>query len=130
MIGLLWSGLSLAVTLQIRDVVPDGKPVIIGIFSDGSSFPTLSRASRTLTVPASAGSLTVDLGALGPGAWAVAVHHDQNNNGDLDFRWLPPGPAEGTSASCPSRPFAMPSWGSCQFVVTDGQQEVRLQMWY
>ena len=32
---------------------------------------------------------------LPPGEYALGLLHDENNNGDLDFKWFPPGPKGG-----------------------------------
>lgn len=121
-------GLAGPLTVELTGVVPDGQPLIVALFDASGGFPKAERAVRTRVVPASATTLRIELGEVGAGAWAVTVHHDEDADGQLDFSWLPPGPAEGTSASCPSRPFAMPTWGACS-VVPDGSP-LRLTMWY
>lgn len=129
----LWAlGAALAGTVQVelRGLVADGRPVHVRLFNDADAFPSPARAVRTVSTTATATTLTVDLGELAPGRWAVSVHHDQDSDGELDFRWLPPGPAEGTSASCTSRPLAIPAWDSCSVQVGAAAQTLRLVMWY
>lgn len=119
-----------AATLEITGLSADGAPLVVGLYDTSEGFPASESATRTLTATASASTVTVDLGELPPGTWAVTVHHDQNSNGELDFRWLPPGPSEGTSATCADKPFALPSWDDCSFVVADDQPSLSVAMWY
>ncbi|HNC97643.1 MAG TPA: DUF2141 domain-containing protein [Myxococcota bacterium] len=132
MISLLLAAAQAAeVHLELVGVRADGKPIEVALFSsEQEGFPKMDRAVRRLQVVASAATLVLPLGELGAGDWAVAVHHDQNANGSLDFSWFPPGPSEGTSASCGSRPFAMPSWSACHFQVAAESLKQRLEMWY
>lgn len=132
MIGLLllptWAA---EVQLELVGLRPDGQPVEVAIFSaENAGFPKMEKAVRRLRAVASSSTLLLPLGELALGDWAIAVHHDQNANGELDFSWFPPGPAEGTSASCQSRPFAMPSWSACHFLVAPEGIKQRLEMWY
>lgn len=119
-----------AATVEITGLTADGAPVVVGVFQTAEGFPAVESATRTVQTTASTETITVDVGELGPGTWAVTVHHDQNANGELDFRWLPPGPSEGTSASCAAKPFALPSWDACWFVVESEQPSLYLTMWY
>jgi uncharacterized protein (DUF2141 family) len=132
MIGLIVASAQAAeVQLELVGVLADGKPIEVALFSsDQEGFPKIEKALRRLQVVASATTLVVPLGELVPGDWAIAVHHDQNANGELDFSWFPPGPSEGTAASCSSRPFAMPAWSACHFQVATESLKQRLEMWY
>lgn len=126
----LGAALAGTVTVELRGLVADGRPVHLRLFNQEDAFPSPTRAVRTVSTTATATTLTVDLGELPPGRWAVSVHHDQDADGELDFRWLPPGPAEGTSASCASKPLAIPSWDGCSVQVGAGALVLRLEMWY
>ena len=119
-----------SIDLEITGVEVDGAPVIVGLFDSASALPHAERAARTVTLPASQSTLRVHVDDLAPGSWGVTVHHDQNGDGKLNFRWFPPGPSEGTSASCPRRPLAMPTWGSCSFALTEGGALTQLVIWY
>ena len=119
-----------ALDVEIRGLRPDGGPVIVALFSARAGFPRMQAAQRRITVRADAEIMRVPLGEVGSGVWALAVHHDQDGDGVLDFRWFPPGPAEGTSASCPRRPLAMPAWSSCSFLVGSTPMLRTLEMWY
>ena len=129
---LLWAAAAVAGPLRvtIAGVEPDGQPLIVALFDSSEAFPDGVRARQRWTLAATAETLSLDLGDVPAGTLAITVHHDQDADGELDFRWLPPGPAEGTSASCARRPLAIPTWRSCSFVVSEELQDLRLQLWY
>lgn len=129
---ILWAAAAVAGPMRVTlaGVEPDGQPLVVALFDSAEAFPEDARAKRRWTLAATAETLTLDLGEVAPGTWAITVHHDQDADGELDFRWLPPGPSEGTSASCARRPLAIPTWRSCSFEVSEGPQDLRLQLWY
>ena len=63
--------------------------------------PTRLKPGQGVTrqVVAISGSAVSVALALPPGSYAVSVYHDADRDGELDFRWLPPGPAEGSGVS-------------------------------
>ena len=67
-------------------------------------------------VPLSGDTLELRFEGLPPGTYAVSVIHDENKNGELDFQWLPPGPAEGSGVSndAPAS-FGPPSFADSAF---------------
>lgn len=131
MTALLLAGLARAATVEVAvdGLVPDGAPVIVALFTGSSGFPTIERAAAVQRTVASATRVSVRFEGVADGTVAVAVHHDQDGDGTLDFRWLPPGPAEGTSASCAERPLAIPRWSACSRAVS-GDAALVLSMWY
>jgi uncharacterized protein (DUF2141 family) len=125
-------GLSMAATIQLKldGVVADGMPLRVAVFNSEESWLEEGGTERVFTVAAGTDTVTLDLGELPAGRWAVSVHHDQDDDGEIDFGWLPPGPTEGTSASCSSRPLTVPSWKGCSFEVTDQDAVLTMEMWY
>jgi uncharacterized protein (DUF2141 family) len=79
---------------------PGGKPTAI------ASVPKLAGAYAICTFP-----------AVPPGTYAIAVLHDENNNGKLDTNWLGI-PDEGYGASNNHlHTFSAPTFGESRFVV-------------
>jgi uncharacterized protein (DUF2141 family) len=75
---------------------------------------------RTERVAARAGQVSVTFGEVAPGAYAVQVHHDQNNNGKMDFTFFGL-PKEPYGFSRDAKPMlAPPKFDSASFEVTDG----------
>lgn len=62
-----------------------------------------TQAVLTRTLPAAPKGVEFDLGDLPPGIYGIAAFHDENKNGEVDMRWLPPGPSEGIAISNEAR---------------------------
>jgi len=84
--------------------------------------------SRKIT----ATSMTFSFNRLKPGAYAVSVLHDLNENGQMDMRWLPwPKPLEGVAASRNPRPRAgPPTWKGSVFDLGREGKSITVKMYY
>ena len=80
-------------TISITGIKPAKGKVIITIYRDSDSWlkPKLAVASRSIS---SSGVEAATHFSLSPGSYAIQAFQDENDNGKLDMRWLPPGPAE------------------------------------
>jgi uncharacterized protein (DUF2141 family) len=117
------------ITAEITGLTADQATVHVALFLADSGFPKMEKAERSTTVVADAVTKAVRFDGVPAGTYAVALHHDTDGDGDIDFRWFPPGPAEGTSASCADKPLAIPRWKKCNFAVA-GDTTVQLPLWY
>jgi len=115
----------------------EGKPVTVTYFvhariqgipnSDGVISASLckrknftKKGCRTLRVPAQQGHVSVSFSGVAPGAYAVQVHHDQNDNGKMDFTFFGL-PKEPYGFSRDAKPLlAPPKFDSASFEVSDG----------
>ncbi|WP_293980860.1 DUF2141 domain-containing protein [Sphingobium sp.] len=81
---------------------------------------------RSFAVPAKSGQ--IPLGMLTPGQYAIAIIHDENNNGRLDtFAGIP---REGVGFSRnPALHFGAPSFRSASFAIAGSavEQDIRLK---
>lgn len=92
---------------------PGGKPFSI------ASVTKLDRASATCVFP-----------GVRPGTYAIAVLHDENNNGKLDTNWLGI-PKEGYGASNNKlHTFSAPTFTESRFVVARGDVELAISLKY
>lgn len=126
-VGLLAAGAALTIAAapagqsQSLDIVLDGLrstrgQVMVCVTRSPAYFPDCSHDpdKRHLIVPARAG--VASLGAVAPGAYAIAIVHDENGNGRLDtFAGIP---REGVGFSRnPTIRFGAPSFRSSSFAV-------------
>lgn len=93
--------------------------VQVCLTGDARHFPDCNgdSASRHLTVPAAAAA-DLRFDGLAPGAYAIALFHDENGDGKLDTRFGMPTEGFGFSNN-PRSWFGAPSFASARFAVTD-----------
>lgn len=117
-------------TVRIEGVRSTAGVVQLALFRTADGFPEdAAKAARTLTVKA-AGTLVVTVD-LEPGTWALAVLHDENENGRLD-RGLFGVPKEGVGASNHPRGLrGVPRFDDARFDVRAAavSMAVRLSYW-
>jgi len=118
------------VVIRLDGVQVDGAPLVLRVFATEKTYPDFGEEVRILTVPASSATIEMRVRDLAPGRYGFTVHHDHDADGELDFSVLPPGPAEGTAASCVKKPVMVPRWSNCSVEVPAGGTELRLAMWY
>lgn len=59
--------------------------VRVMLFDSDKDYRDLDRPKLTLRVPALDGAPTYRIGGLAPGSYAVAAHHDRDNDGDVEY---------------------------------------------
>jgi len=108
----------------------DGQ-AIVEIYSAEETWLKQGQGVARQLLPITGGVLTARFEGLPPGAYAVSVIHDENKNGELDFQWLPPGPAEGSGVSndAPAS-FGPPSFSDSLFTLGAEGATISLTMRY
>ena len=131
---MLLSALSAAqagdVVIRLDGVQTDGAPLVLRVFATEETYPHWGEEVRSLTVPASSATIEMRVSDLAPGRYGFTIHHDHDADGELDFAFLPPGPSEGTAASCTKKPLMAPRWSNCSVQVPADGAELHLPMWY
>ena len=86
------------------------------LYASAAGFPQDAAAAlRKVTAPISANEATCRFSGVQPGAYAVAVVHDENNNGRLDRNFMGI-PTEGVGASNdPHSHFGPPKYQDARF---------------
>ena len=80
------------------------------------------------SAPARVGAVTVRIGGVPPGTYAVVAYHDENDNGHVDRNFLGiPTEAVGFSRDAPDR-LGPPSWNDAAFVVAPGGAQIELTL--
>ncbi|MCB9744289.1 MAG: DUF2141 domain-containing protein [Alphaproteobacteria bacterium] len=108
------------VTLEVRAVGfrnLDGQ-ALVEVFAAEESWLEQGQGVARQVLPITGPDLSARFEGLPAGTYAVSVIHDANMNGELDFRWLPPGPAEGSGVSndAPAS-FGPPSFKDSRFTL-------------
>ncbi len=102
-------------TVQITGIRNADGQVAVALFNSGRDFPEQAGAHAGQLTPARKGTVSVTFKNLRPGIYAVAVLHDENKNGKMDFN-LVGMPTEGYGFSNDaSAPFGPPSFDEAAF---------------
>ena len=102
----------------------------LALFASAEGFPRqTSQAVRTLRLPVSGATASFSFESLPPGSYALAVYHDENNNGQLDKNFFGlPTERYGFSNNARSMMFFPPSFGAARFVVTGAGTAIVLKL--
>ena len=102
----------------------------LALFASAEGFPRqTSQAVRTLRLPVSGATVSFSFESLPPGSYALAVYHDENNNGQLDKNFFGlPTERYGFSNNARSMMFFPPSFGAARFVVTGAGTAIVLKL--
>ncbi len=79
---------TLRLTVHIKQLRSDRGRLAVALFTDPRDFPDQKRALRGKLVRIVRRQATAVFADLRPGTYAVAVLHDENENGKMDFNWL------------------------------------------
>ncbi len=75
-------------TLSVSGIRSDLGRVMIAVFDHAAAFQAREGAVATIRIRAQEGDLSLTLGNLPPGRYAVAAFHDENGDGRLDANLL------------------------------------------
>lgn len=108
------------ITVHIQGVRSDNGIVRIGVYSDESSFPQGHRVAGQ-SVQARQGDVIATFDDLAPGVYAIAIHHDEDGDGEFDTTFIGlPDEGYGFSNDAPVV-FGPPKFEEAAFaVVQDG----------
>lgn len=114
-IGTATAGTPLTLTVRVSKFRNDKGALICRLFSSAEGFPSKPtyRAQVRARIPGSTATCSFD--KLAPGTYAVALFHDENDNGMLDTNFLGI-PSEGVGVSNNRRPLVgPPSFADAKF---------------
>lgn len=119
------------VTITVTDIHNATGKVEIGLWASKDGFPKDGdKTFRKIRLDIVNGTVSTTFEGVPFGTYAIAVYHDENNNGKMDSRW--PGiPTEGTGVSnnVKSR-FSAPSFNECKFSLHEPEKTVQIKMLY
>lgn len=87
------------------------------LYSRGDGFPGKPPFEAEQSVAVTAKTMTCKFGSVAPGTYAVALFHDENDNGKLDTNFVGI-PREGVGVSNNKlRSFGPPTWDDAKFAL-------------
>ena len=103
--------------------------VRVAVFKGADGFPgDRQKAIKVLSVPAEKGGVQLVLNELEDGKYAVAILHDENENGEMDTNFLGY-PQEGYGASNNNLPvFRAPTFDEAAFDLKGSAQELLIRV--
>ncbi|MEE2760008.1 MAG: DUF2141 domain-containing protein [Pseudomonadota bacterium] len=115
--------------ITVTNIRSDEGLVRLAVFDDAKEFPE-GKMVQNRDVPARAVSLTVRFTGLKPGRYAVAMHHDQNGNKDMDTYFFGlPKEGYGFSRDAPVF-FGPPSFEEAAVIVPRQGLRISLEVQY
>ena len=122
---------SSTLTVRVTGLRSSRGAVLVALHDSAKGFPGGDQALRRETVaPARDKTASVVFKGLKPGVYAVAILHDENQNGKLDTGLFGI-PREGYGASNNPRPrFKAPSFDAAKFDLTGPEKAVEIKTRY
>jgi uncharacterized protein (DUF2141 family) len=119
------------VTVKVSGIRNNTGRVIIGMWNSQDGFPKdRAKAFRQTSVSILNDMAVATFSEVPYGEYAVALFHDENNNGRMDTRF--PGiPVEGIGSSNNPHPrFSAPTFSECRFEVSATKKIIEIKMLY
>ena len=116
-------------TVTVEQVRNSKGEIRLSIFNVPSQFPQGDELDSK-DVPAQLGFVTVQFYNLVLGAYAIAIHHDENSDGEMNTNFIGL-PKEGYGFSNNAKVnFAAPAFEAAAFNLDVGDKSIRLRMVY
>jgi uncharacterized protein (DUF2141 family) len=116
--------------VEVQKLRNDRGHLLAGVYDDPRGFPREGRPTREAKVTIHGGSATVEFEGLPPGEYAVAVLHDENDDGKMNFNWLKV-PKEGFGMTKFTKlKMSAPSFDEAKFEYSGGDQTVAVIIHY
>lgn len=118
-----------ALRVTISNIRSTRGVIRVSLFASSQGFPNdYQQAHRILVTPAARDEVQVAFESLAPGTYAVAVIHDENNNGALDTGWFGI-PKEGFGASNNPKPKRRPpTFAEARFAFTPEEAAITIRL--
>ncbi len=75
-------------SIQVNNVESAKGKVSVAVYDSDEAFLSFDHVLKTNSVVAHQGSVMMHITDLPAGEYALAIFHDENNNGKLDTNWL------------------------------------------
>ena len=105
-------------SVRVNNVATQKGSVNVAVYDSDESFLSFDRVLKTDSVAANEGSVEFNIPDLPPGEYALAVFHDENNNGKLDTNWLGIPKERVAFSKGKMKTFGPPKYQECAFRIT------------
>lgn len=115
-----------SITIKVENIANDEGSIMLSFYDNEEDFLKKAILKRTLKI--TNGTAEVSIKDLNYGEYAIAVIHDENDNGKLDFHFYGP-PSEKTGTSNNVKTLILPpSWDDAKFKVNKASKTMLIRM--
>lgn len=103
--------------------------VLVALYNSEKTWLKQEKATRAIRQAVTGSSVEIVFKGLPLGNYAIAIVHDENKNGKLDFGFFPPGPKEWAGLSNnPTPSFGPPSYDEAVFTLAPGGARLQIKL--
>ncbi len=114
------------ITIKVENISNDDGSILLAFYDNEEDFLKKGIIKRTLKIKN--GTAEVSIKDLKYGEYAIAVIHDENDNGKLDFHFYGP-PSEKTGTSNNVKTLLLPpSWDDAKFQINKASKAMIIRM--
>ncbi|MDF0714583.1 DUF2141 domain-containing protein [Muricauda sp. 334s03] len=105
-------------SIQVNNVQSTNGKVNVAVYDSDESFLSFDHVLKTDSVAANEGSVVLSIPDLPAGEYALAVFHDENDNGKLDTNWLGIPKEKVAFSKGKMKTFGPPKFRECTFTMS------------
>lgn len=115
--------------VELQNIRDNTGQIRASLYRDPDSFRKEVRALQVVSLPAQAGTLTLNFDGLSPGRYAVMAYHDSNEDQKLNLR-LGMIPIEGYGLSNNPRVMGPPKFDDSAFELASPESRIAIRLAY
>ena len=114
--------------VKVRGLTSTTGKMMVAVYDSEDSWLIEEKAVFSGAFPIENKDFEVVYNGVDPGQYSVAIYHDANNDGKLNFSFFPPGPIESVGFyGLSEMGFGRPSWDESKFSLNDDMEiEIKL----
>jgi len=109
-------------SIQVNNVKSKNGKVNVAVYDSDESFLSFDHVLKTNSVAAKKGSVVLNIPDLPAGEYALAVFHDENDNGKLDTNWLGIPREKVAFSRAKMKTFGPPKFKECAFTMSSDRE--------
>ena len=106
------------ISVHVYNVASNKGRVNVAVYNSHDTFLSFEEVLTTDSVHAEEGMVTLTIPNLPSGEYALAVFHDENDNGKLDTNWLGIPKEKVAFSKAKMKTFGPPKYKECAFRIT------------
>ncbi len=104
-------------SVKINNIASTHGKVNVAVYNSDDTFLSFDKVLKAHSVSAHKGSVELTIADLPAGEYALAVFHDENDNGKLDTNWLGIPKEKVAFSNAKMKTFGPPKYKECAFTV-------------
>ncbi|SDQ18406.1 DUF2141 domain-containing protein [Flagellimonas zhangzhouensis] len=104
-------------SVKVNNVTSNEGKVNVAVYNSHEAFLSFDKVMKTHGVSAHKGTVDLTITDLPDGEYALAVFHDENDNGKLDTNWLGIPKEKVAFSNAKMKTFGPPKYKECAFTV-------------